>query len=157
MVRSGEGRGILVIGVGNDLRGDDGVGRLVAQRVASMNLSGVRVIEAEGEATSLIGLWSGENEVVLVDAARMGAVAGTIVRYDASRDPIPSRAVGRTSHSFGVAEAIELSRSLGTLPARVIVFGIEGQTFETGAELSMPVRRSAEVVAQRIKEEIRSA
>jgi hydrogenase maturation protease len=147
----------LVIGVGNDLRGDDGVGRLVAQRVAALGMPGVRVVETNGEAISLIDLWSGEDRIVLVDAAGTGATAGTIVRFDASRDPLPSRAIGRTSHSFGVAEAIELSRSLGTLPARVIVFGIEGQTFETGAELSEPVRRSAEDVVRRIKEEIRSA
>jgi hydrogenase maturation protease len=148
---------ILVIGAGNDWRGDDGVGRFVARLLAKASLPGVRVAEAEGEATSLIALWTGMRRVFLIDASVSGAAAGTVHRFDVSTRPLPRVSVGRTSHSFGIAEAVELSRSLGSLPAQVIVFGIEGQTFETGAELSVPVRRSAEDVVQRIIEEIRSA
>ncbi len=48
---------------------------------------------------------------------------------------------------MGLAEAVELARALGRLPARLVVYGIEAASFETGAEPSAAVRAAAESVA----------
>jgi hydrogenase maturation protease len=146
----------LVIGVGNDLRGDDGVGRLVARLLREMSIE-ADVSELGGEGTSLMESWNGREFVLIVDALTSGADPGAIRRFDAGSQPIPPAIVTRSSHALGVREAIEISRSLGTLPSRVTLFLIEGQSFQTGAEMSAPVRRSAEDVVERIMRELQEA
>jgi len=74
---------------------------------------------------------------VLVDTMRSGQPAGTIRRFDVSRDPLPARPPGSTStHAFDLHAAIELGRALDRLPRRVIVYAVEGERFEAGAALS---------------------
>jgi hydrogenase maturation protease len=90
---------------------------------------------------------------VLVDAIRSGAPVGTIHRVDASEHPLPAPPWGSSStHAIGVAEAIELARALGRLPAQVIVYGIEGSHFDAGVGLSKEVQAAigelARVVAR---------
>jgi hydrogenase maturation protease len=143
----------LVIGVGNDMRGDDAVGRLIA-RLLRDRFVPADVIEAGGEGTMLMDHWKGRSVVLVIDALISGAAPGSVRRVDAGRKSIPSNLRTRSSHAFGVREAVELSRSLGILPSRVTLFLIEGQSFETGAEMSAPVRRSAEDVVERIMREL---
>jgi hydrogenase maturation protease len=56
--------------------------------------------------------------------------------------------MGVSSHSFDLAEAIELARTLGSLPEYTVIYGIEGQRFGSGEELSPEVVRAAEAVIQ---------
>jgi hydrogenase maturation protease len=84
---------------------------------------------------------------VVVDAVRSGAMPGTVsvlevgpgaadlATLGARLDPGPAG-----THGFGLAGAIELSRALDRLPARVVVVGIEAVGFAHGAPLSQPVR-----------------
>jgi hydrogenase maturation protease len=129
---------VLVIGVGNELRGDDGVGLLVARQLREpAQKVGVEVCEHHGEPTELLDAWRDRDAVVLVDTMRSGVAPGSIRRLDASGQPLPSRLRGSSStHAFAVDEAIELARVLGRLPRRVIVFAVEGRTFEAGAGFS---------------------
>ncbi len=145
---------MLVIGVGNDLRGDDGAGLELARRLAGrQSASAVAVAAHRGEAVSMIELWRGAPAVIIVDAMRSGAPPGTILRLDASSAPIAWPRRSSSSHAIGPAEAIELSRALGTLPARVIVYGIEGAEFEAGAALSGPVARSLDRLGDAVRTE----
>jgi hydrogenase maturation protease len=133
----------LVIGVGNDLRGDDGAGLELVRRLgALLPPSAVVAVAHRGEAVSMIELWRDAPAVIIVDAMRSGALPGTIARLDASSAPIAWPRHVSSSHAIGPAETIELSRALGTLPARVIVYGIEGAEFDPGAALSAPVAGS---------------
>jgi hydrogenase maturation protease len=145
---------VLVIGVGNDLRGDDGVGLELARRlVARQPPSTIAVVAHRGEAVSTIELWRDSRAVIIVDAMRSGAPPGTILRLDASSAPIAWPRQGSSSHAIGLAGAIELSRALGTLPARVIVYGIEGARFEAGAALSAPVTGALDRLGSAVRAE----
>jgi hydrogenase maturation protease len=76
-----------------------------------------------------------------------------VYRIDANAMPLPAELFSRSTHDFGVAAAIELARTLGQLPSRVIVFGVEGQDFLDGAGLSSPVEQAViEVVKQVVAE-----
>jgi hydrogenase maturation protease len=114
-------RQILVIGLGNDYRGDDAVGRVVARRLKTIEGDNVRVVEESGEGAALIEAWKGADFVVLIDAVHSGGAPGTIHRFDADAQPIPSRFFHYSTHAFSVAEAVELARALGQLPAKLIV------------------------------------
>ncbi len=137
----------LAIGVGNPLRGDDAAGLLVAARLRELAPADVGVLEIEGEPVDLIEAWSGAGSVSLADAVSSGAEPGTVHRVEAAESPLPA-SFGRTStHALGLSEAVELARSLGRLPARLTVFGIEGNSFSVGAGVDPRVARAAVDVA----------
>jgi hydrogenase maturation protease len=148
----------MVVGVGNALRGDDGAGLEVARRVRERaDADGVLVRELEGEGVGLLDLWTGARAVVLVDSVRSGDAPGTVHRVDATGGPLPAGLRASTStHAVGVAEAIELARALGRLPDRLVVYGIEGGRFDTGAELSPGVAAAIDRVADAVLSEARA-
>jgi hydrogenase maturation protease len=143
-----EGAGILVLGVGNPYRHDDGVGPLIAERLAA---SGIAARMENGEGAELMEAWQGFPHVVLVDAASSGAAAGTIHRFEAAESRLPTGLFHYSSHLFSVAEAIEMARILGRLPERMAVYGIEGRDFSYGEGLSAEVAAAADVVEAEIR------
>src|SRR5262245_54150872 len=145
---------MLVIGIGNRFRADDGVGPVVAAAIAARNLPDVRVVEHSGEGAGLMALWAGAPHVVLVDAVRSGAPPGTIRRIDAGAERVPSGLFNYSTHAFSVAEAVEMARVLGTLPRRIVLYGIEAQDTGCGEGLTPAVRDAAHTVAQRVAAEL---
>lgn len=143
----------MILGVGNDFRGDDAAGLHAARRLRE-KLPQARVIERDGDLAGAIECWTGEDMVIVIDAVFSGAEAGTIHRFEAHARPLSSRFFRGSTHSFGVAEAIELARALDRLPRRLIVYGIEGASFTTGDSLSPRVAESVEEVVIRVVEEV---
>jgi len=123
----------IVIGVGNRDRGDDACGVAVAERV-----SGTTSHVVSAGAMDLYKLWTAHDSVVIVDAMRSGAEAGTVRHFDVSTTPLPTEGFAST-HSFGPATGIELARALGRLPARIEVIGIEAGDLAVGSGMSGPV------------------
>ncbi len=147
---------MLVIGVGNELRGDDAAGIAVARRLRDAAKLDVR--EHQREPTTLLDAWQGHDAVVLVDTMCSGAAAGAIRRIDASQAPLPADFRGSTStHAVGLAETLELARAVGRLPGRVVVYAIEGQQFETGASMSDAVRSGVDELVARVLDEVGTA
>jgi hydrogenase maturation protease len=144
---------ILVIGVGNEYRGDDAIGLLVARRVKEFGLENVKVIEESGEGAHLIEAWKGAETVIIVDAVSSGSNPGSVHRFDATARKIPSKFFHHSSHAFSVAEAVELARTMSQLPSRLIVIGVEGQSFEAGLGLSSEVKQAVEEVVDWIKQD----
>lgn len=143
----------VIVGTGNAFRRDDGAGLAAARRLRDTLSGDVRVLEREGDLASLLDDWHGADTVVIVDATSSGSGPGTIRRYDAHDRPLPAVFSRSSTHSFGVAEAVELARALGRLPARVVVFGIEGRDFGPGAGLSADVDAAVDEVVRRVTEE----
>lgn len=131
--------GVLIIGVGNEYRADDGVGLLVARRLRKILSAPVTIIEQSGEGTALIEAWKDFQNVILIDAVHSGVEPGTIFRFEAHQQSIPTQFFHYSTHAFSVAEAIELARALRQLPASLIVYGIEGKNFAAGISLSPEV------------------
>jgi hydrogenase maturation protease len=149
------GRAALrVVGIGNAWRRDDGAGLAVARLLAAKLPDAVDVLEREGEPTALIDALEGAQAVWLVDAVSSGAPPGTLHRLDASEQELPPALFRASTHHFGLAEAVELARTLGRLPARTVVFGIEGGSFETGDTLTPEVEAATERAAEAVREEV---
>jgi hydrogenase maturation protease len=132
---------VMVIGIGNGFRADDAAGLEVARRLREE--PGIAVKVHGDDAIDLLELWSGADGVVLVDTVSSGEATGTIHRFDATSNPVPLALWGSSSHTIGVAEAIELARTLGSLPQRVLVYGVEGArfAFDRRSVKSPPTRR----------------
>lgn len=165
---------VHIIGVGNELRGDDGVGLEAVRRIRTA-LPGappepIAVSARCGDPVGLIDIWSRTPAVVLVDAMRSGGRPGTIRRFDGGRDPLPvaprrsGAGIDRlpvafgavaSTHAGGLEAAIELARVLGRLPPRLIVYGVEGRSFEPGMAVSDPVRAALASVVRQVVAEAR--
>ena len=63
---------VVVIGIGNDYRGDDGIGPAVAHAIGGQHLPGVRVLTCAAEPTAVLDAWTGAAVAVLIDAADGG-------------------------------------------------------------------------------------
>ncbi len=133
----------MIIGCGNPLRGDDGVGLVVARALRSRLPPGVNVVEHRVDGATLLDAWRGAQTVILVDAAESGGDPGTVVRFDAAAGPLPVRLRATSSHAFGAGEAIELARALGELPPYFAVYAIVGLRHDPGMGLSAEVRTAA--------------
>jgi len=147
---------VAVIGVGNELRGDDGAGLVVARGVREhAGCAGVDVYEESGELLRLLDSWHGCRAAVVIDAMRSGAAPVTVRRLDLSDAPLDA-AIRRpaSSHAVGLGDAIELARKLGRLPARVIVYAIEGGDFSFGHGLSEPVRSATRIAVAAVVAEL---
>jgi hydrogenase maturation protease len=151
--------GVLVVGLGNDLRRDDGAGLEVARRVRDRApRNGIDVRELPGDPTALLDVWFGWEAVVLVDTMRSGAHPGTIRRLDASREPLPAspRHGASSTHAAGLAETIELARALGSLPRQLIIYAVEGRRYDYGAGLSDELETIVPTLAERVLREAHS-
>ncbi len=140
--RQGMNTEVLVIGLGNEFRSDDGLGLCAAREVQRRGPPGVRVMECSGEGTALLEAWKGAECVLLIDAICPGHSAGSLHRIDCRRDSTPHSLFRSSSHTFGVSEAIALATSLGSLPRVLLLYGIEGCNFTPGQGLSDAVVRS---------------
>ena len=120
----------LVIGIGNASRGDDAAGLAVAARILRAAPAGVSVLSLSGEPAELLEAWRGSERVWLVDSCSGGGPAGRIHRFEASAGPLPAGLLRASTHSLGLAEAVELARALKRLPKHLTVYCIEASSFE---------------------------
>ncbi|MGD0742698.1 MAG: hydrogenase maturation protease [Acidimicrobiales bacterium] len=143
---------VVVAGIGNDFRHDDGAGPAVARLVAAST----RAVDIGpiGEPLDLLGRWEAASLAVLVDATRSGAPAGTVRLVDlagSERAPSPS------THAIGLDRVVRLAQVLERAPDRVVVVGIEGEDFSDGTGLSPAVEdaipRAARAIADLIAAE----
>lgn len=147
-------RETLVICLGHPDRGDDALGRIVAQRLRARTPDHVTVIDTDGDAGRLLDLLADADNAVIVDAAVSGAASGTIHRLDAAADPLPGEMFAVSTHAMGLAESVELARMLGQLPRHCVVYAVEGGSFTFGAPLSPPVAAAVDDVVARVLDEV---
>lgn len=145
----------LVIGIGNPDRGDDEAGLAVARAVrqATTARPDVAVVELTGDQLALLDVWNDEKEVYVIDAVWSGTTPGTVFRFDATR-PLGIRFAGRGTHTFSLADVVELARALGRLPTRLIGYGIEGAVFGFGTGLSPEVEAAVKAVTSHLLAEL---
>ena len=132
---------VVVFGLGNPDRGDDAVGPAVAGRVADRHLPGLRVV-SPAEPVDLLDDGAAAELFVVVDAVRTGKRPGALMVRDADREPLPEWDGSGGTHALGLDAAVELLRALGRMPRKLVLIGVEADTFETGAPLSPLVRQA---------------
>jgi hydrogenase maturation protease len=161
MVSHQDGRhttSIVVIGIGNAYRGDDAVGPVVARCLQGklQERERVTVLTVSGDGTDLLASWKKAEVVVLIDAVQSGARPGTVHRIEAGERPLPRTFSRCSTHTFGVAEAVELARTLHQLPPHLIVYGIEGKAFKVGTGLSAAVMQAVPEVVAHVQRDLQA-
>jgi len=147
---------ILVLGVGNLLLKDEGVGVHVARRLLDMDLPPrVEVLEGGTAGLDLLDAIEGREKVIVVDAVQTGQPPGTLYRF--SRDDIEERPKQRMSlHDIDMTDLLKLSDLLGgEKPAEVVVIGVEARDIETASmELSPEIEAQVPTLIDLVIREI---
>lgn len=134
----------VVIGVGNEFRGDDGAGPAAVARLQGRVPADVELVTSDGEPTRLLEAWSGASVAIVVDAvagtpSSCGRLHRIVLAEHISDEPIAGSAGLASWHGFGLETAVDLGRMLGRLPDQLIVHGIEATNFGQGPGLSPAV------------------
>ena len=117
----------VIIGIGNPVRHDDGIGPAVVYHVADLHSSVAHLdlVVLDGEPTRVIEQWCGRRLAVVIDAVRAGSVPGTVHRLEVGVDSIPTHDSAPSSHTTGLADAVALATALDRLPSHLVLLGVE--------------------------------
>ncbi|HEY7051940.1 MAG TPA: hydrogenase maturation protease [Mycobacterium sp.] len=129
---------VVVIGIGNSYRRDDGVGPAVAAELEKRKLSGVRILTMAGEPAEILDAWTGARRAVVVDAAMTaGSIPGRIRRW--SPEEMKGTAAVVSSHALGLPQTYALGEALGRLPDELTVFTVDAADASDGVGLTPAV------------------
>jgi hydrogenase maturation protease len=148
----------LVLGLGNEILSDDGVGLYVARELRKViEREDTTVTEASLAGLGLLDLLTGYDRTIIIDAiqTREGKV-GQVYRFNSNSFDVTRHTA--STHNVNFATALELGRQLGlSLPQQIVIFAIEVADVSTFSEECTPevkksIPRCVETVLQEIKE-----
>jgi hydrogenase maturation protease len=144
---------LVVIGVGNRFRRDDGFGPAVLDALADTPPPEVWLYESDGEPTRLLDMWVGADLAVVVETVRRGEAPGSIIELDTeARIETAGDGGAGGSHSLGLADAVALGRVMDRMPRRLYVIGVEPSDLGQGPGLSDAVAAGVNTVVNRVRE-----
>ena len=145
----------LIIGLGNPLQGDDGVGCRVAEALEDCVLPpDVDVVDGGTPGVGLINLFEGRQRVVVIDAAEMGREPGTVMRFRPEDVSLTGSTDRFSLHRSGVADAIHLAQALKIDLPEIDVYGIQPALVEWNAALSPQVEAAVTQVVAAVLNQI---
>lgn len=145
---------LCVIGIGNEDRGDDGLGLLVVRALRQRSWPHIQVLESSGEATALLAAWEEASSVIMVDAVVTGASPGTLYCWNLRAHPLPHSYAPSSSHAFGLPQALELAQTLQYLPETLLLYALEGAYFEPGSPLTPAVERALPILLHSLERKL---
>ncbi len=144
----------MVIGVGNDLRGDDAIGCVAARRLSAKNIPSVIVNEVQDDCTILLDYFQQSENCIFIDAIVSGKKIGTISRIDLLNSPADKIPLQPSSHTFGILEAVAYAKLTNKSPKKSFLYGVESGNFEFGSAMSKEVESAIPELIERIEKEI---
>jgi hydrogenase maturation protease len=151
------GQGIVIIGVGNPLCSDDGLGIHFVRRFQSLedNLPpGVEIFDGGTGGLDLLPLMQGKRRVIFVDAMDAGEEPGYIFRFRPEQltlEAHPEISV----HDVDMASLLRTARLTEDYPDEVIIFAVQVKRVDLGQELSSPVKRALDRVVDLVLQELK--
>lgn len=145
---------ILVMGVGNLLRGDDGFAEAVLRRLEQEQLpDSVELLDAGTSAIDLMEVFNGRRKLIVIDAVRGGQAPGTLYRF--SPDQVEDQALPmNTLHQVSLLETLKLGELVDCKPQETVIIGCQPENTELGIGLSAAVSAQVERAAGLALEEI---
>jgi hydrogenase maturation protease len=146
-----ERRGLLILGLGNVLLGDDGLGPAAVARLQRDFEAPAGALVADGGTLglTLLALIGESDHVILADAVRHDAPAGSLVRIEGD-EVAPAVRERLSPHQVGVADLLEAARLAGCYPLSVTLLGLVPETIELSVERSAAVQRGLNALVKAI-------
>ena len=148
-------RRIIVLGLGNLVRSDDGVGVHVVQRLKSDARipESVQVLDGGTLGLQLLPAMETASHVLAIDAVNTGAEPGTVVRFDMSElTPLPG---SPSVHQIGFADLLSALQWVGKFPERMVLLGVQPEETGWGTELSARVQAAVPALIQTAIDELK--
>lgn len=133
----------LVVGLGNPLMGDDGVGLAALERLRTEYElpPEVELIDGGTWGMNLLPILEGADSIIFLDAIRIGAVPGTVIELE--QEELPRMLLHKMSpHQIDLREVLALALLRGNLPAQLAAIGVEPEYVEMTLEISQPVQEA---------------
>ncbi len=147
---------ILVLGLGNILLQDEGLGICALERLTAQYHLPPRVQAIDGGVMGLdlLPYLEGVTALLIIDAVQTGQPPGSLVRLKG--DTIPAAlSLKMSMHQVGLQELLAMSRFQGTFPPRVVLWGMEPASLEWGLSLSPPVAAQLDTLVHAVVKELR--
>ncbi len=145
---------VLVMGVGNLLRQDDGFGFAVLEELEGRGIpEGVELLDAGTSAIDLMDCFGGRERLIVLDAVRGGREPGTLYRFspeDVEAERLPMNSL----HQVGLLETLKLGELVDCKPRSTVVIGVQPAETGLGIGLTDRVRAAVEKAADLVMEEI---
>ena len=146
--------GTVVIGLGNPLMGDDGVGLAVLARLSDgWDLPDVELVDGGTWGLSLVPVIEDAERLLLVDAIAAHREPGTIIRL--SRASLPIYLSRKLSpHQVDMRDALAVVELRGLMPNEIIAIGVQPDVVELGVELSAPVAAQLDALVRAVVKQL---
>jgi hydrogenase maturation protease len=151
-VKADASKRALVIGLGNPLRGDDGIGPAVVRTLLRNGPAGIALIETDGHDLTELLTDEAFRRIVVVDAADLGRPAGAWIRTGC--EALMGGAALPVGHTSGLVQALDLLAALGHSPPPITIFAVQPAKVGWGPGLSRAARRGVSAVAAAIRQEL---
>lgn len=146
---------IVILGVGNLLLSDEGVGVHVANDLMKMDLpSNVSVVEGGTDGFRLLNVITEADRLIVIDAVKGDSNPGSIYRFDIDDVRHCPSGFKTSVHQIGILEVIDLSELIGKKPHTTII-GIEPKSLEMGMELTPEVKAKIPRIIELVFEELK--
>lgn len=128
----------VLIGVGNILLSDEGVGIHIVRQLRNRDISKLVEIHEIGTSSfELLNVIEGNSHVIIVDAVRMDEKAGTVKKIDLIiEDDISALPQVTSLHQLDLISTLKMAKGAIDLPKKMILIGIEPYSLEAGTKLS---------------------
>ncbi len=141
----------LILGLGNPLRGDDGVGVRVAALLNERTLPDeVEVIDGGTQGLGLINLFEGRQRLIIVDAADMNEPPGTFRRFTLAEARLLGSDQHLSVHAPGLRDVLLLAQALEMLPPEVTILGVQPAQVEWDTGLSRQVQAALPALVEAV-------
>jgi len=149
---------ITVLGVGNELLSDEGIGVHVVKELQKQNIlpPEVEVMEGGTDGFGLINIITDTDRLIVIDSIKGGSEPGTLYKFDVEDAPTTPDLFKTSIHQVGILEVINLSSLIGKTP-KTTVIGVEPKSISTGMELSEDVRAKIPRVIELVREEVENS
>jgi len=147
---------ILVLGVGNSILSDEGLGVHLASRLQQEEFPpNVEIRDGGTQGLELLSYMDDVAKLIIVDCVRAGAKPGTIFRFEPDEVDVIPQQYKISFHDLGIYDFLQIASVMEILPPTVI-FGMEPQKIDWGEELSDPVEAKMDTLKSFVIEEIKA-
>jgi hydrogenase maturation protease len=131
---------VLILGIGNILLRDEGVGVHVVKALADHALPAeVELVDGGTAGADLVDLLADRRKVIVIDAIEAGVAPGTILRLTPA-DLLPDQDEMISLHQLGLVQSLYMAEQLACSPQEVVIIAVQPETICPGLELSDDVQ-----------------
>ena len=132
---------ITILGIGNELMSDEGIGVFAAKELQAKDLpAGVEIVEGGTDGFGLMNIITDTDFLIVIDSLKGGSEPGTIYKFNVDEAPTCPDIFKTSIHQVGILEVLNLSELVGKTP-ETVVFGVEPKTIAMGMEISPEIKK----------------